>query len=155
MQETSVQFLGWEDPLEQETATHSSFLAWRIPWKESDMTERLSLSKFYMRQLDSITDSMDMNLSKLWEMVKEREAWWAAIHGWQRVRHDSATEQQQQKFLRTEFCKAPRLLIFFLCFTLKLLLFFFCFISLWLYHLTSFPVSIFVFFNLSFLKIIS
>ena len=31
-QETQVQFLGWEDPLEKETATHSSVLAWRIPW---------------------------------------------------------------------------------------------------------------------------
>ena len=28
----SVHFLGWEDPLEKETATHSSILAWRIPW---------------------------------------------------------------------------------------------------------------------------
>ena len=50
MQETPVQFLGWEDPLEEEMATHSSILAWRIQGqrsllgyspggpKESDMT---------------------------------------------------------------------------------------------------------------------
>ena len=34
MWETWVQFLGWEDPLEKEMATHSSTLAWRIPWTE-------------------------------------------------------------------------------------------------------------------------
>ena len=33
-QETWVQFLGWEDPLEKRVVTHSSNLAWRIPWAE-------------------------------------------------------------------------------------------------------------------------
>ena len=57
MQETWVQYLGQEDPLEKSMATHSSILAWRIPWteepsglyspwglKELDMAEQLSLS---------------------------------------------------------------------------------------------------------------
>ena len=48
-----------------------------------------------MRWVDGIIDSTDMSLSKLEEIVKEREAWHAAIHGVAKVRHDRATEQQK------------------------------------------------------------
>ena len=47
-----------------------------------------------MTSLDSITDSMDMNLSQIWEIVKVREAWHAAIHEVIRVGLNSAVEQQ-------------------------------------------------------------
>ena len=46
MQETQVQSLGWEDPLEKEMASHSSILAWKIPWMEElDGLQSLGLQR--------------------------------------------------------------------------------------------------------------
>ena len=82
MWETWVRSLGWEDPLEKGKATHSSILAWRIPWtvqsmgcKESDMTERLSLSLFVRRDtsennLDTVFDFTPEKLLKIETMVE-------------------------------------------------------------------------------------
>ena len=62
MQETGVRFLGREDPLEEEMATHSSILAWRIPWteepggysprggKESDTAEQQTNQQTHLTQ---------------------------------------------------------------------------------------------------------
>ena len=75
MQETWVQSLGREDLLEKEVATHSSFLAWKIPWteepglgyspwgrKESDTTERLhSLTPSRASQVDSMIKNPPAN----------------------------------------------------------------------------------------------
>ena len=56
IQETQLQPLRWEDPLEKGMATHSSILAWRIPWtdrpwggKEFDTTEQLKLSLLFQK----------------------------------------------------------------------------------------------------------
>ena len=62
-----------------------------------------------MRCLDSITDSVDKNLSKLWEIVEDRGAWHAAVHG---VRHDLATEKhislRRQTFWFLALCRGLR-----------------------------------------------
>ena len=90
MQETRVQSLGWEDPIEKEMETHSSITAWEIPWteepssynpwggKELYTTERLTVSgvfffflffffKFYIDNF-VIVDKTSMSCSKLFQI---------------------------------------------------------------------------------------
>ena len=59
-----------------------------LTWRASSLEKTLLLGKIEgsrsgqrMRWLSSITDSMDMNLNKLWEVVKDREIWYVAVHG--------------------------------------------------------------------------
>ena len=60
-------------------------------------TSHCTILAFIFQYLSSwICDPMDMSLNKLWEMVKGREAWSAAVHGVTKFKHTWATEQQQQ-----------------------------------------------------------
>ena len=56
-----------------------------------------------MRWLDAISDSMDVNLSKLWETVKDREAWRAAIHGVTKNRTQMSDRTLLQQMLQQTF----------------------------------------------------
>ena len=55
-----------------------------------------------MRRFDGISESMDMSLSKLLEMVKDRQTWHVTVHGVTRIRRDLATGQQQQTMSRKD-----------------------------------------------------
>ena len=90
MWETWVKSQGWEDPLEKEMATHSSTLAWKIPWTEklgrlqstgsleSDTTEPLH----FHFSLSCIGEGNGNPLQcSCLENPRDRGAWWAAIYG--------------------------------------------------------------------------
>ena len=109
MWETWVWSLGWEDPLEKGKATHSSILAWRIPWIKSMGSQRVrqDWANFTHLKIENYVNFENWNLEKqnlhFWDfavhyacLVGEgngnplqysclenpvyREAWWAAVH---------------------------------------------------------------------------
>ena len=91
-QETQVQSLGWENPLQKGMATYSSIFAWRVPWteepgglSESDMTERLTLrvlQELHMLDLQNLCNSQVKTVDSSCLKLKEASLSWMDDTHW-------------------------------------------------------------------------
>ena len=84
MQETQIQSLAWEDPMETERATHSSILAWKIPWTEElGGLQSMGLQRAGHNLRDRSPgegNGNPLHYSCL-ENPMDRGAWWATVQG--------------------------------------------------------------------------
>ena len=91
MQETWVQSLGWEDPLEKEMATHSSILAWRIPWTEEPGGLQSMVSQRVRH--DWVTNTFTFFLSSwVTYLIGGCIVCVSSLHSWNRHRSQSKRE---------------------------------------------------------------
>ena len=86
MRETWVQALGWEDLLEKEMATHSSILAWKIPWREELVGYSPRVAKSQTQLIDFTSTLANIRASLVGQLVKNppamRETWVQPL-GWE------------------------------------------------------------------------
>jgi len=79
IQETQVQSLGWEDPLEKEMATHSNIFAWRIPWTE-DPGGLQPMGSQRVRH-DLVTQQQQHGVVRKWFVMSVREMLFSQLEG--------------------------------------------------------------------------